>query len=101
MKFIALAATVATAQAAVGVACSAQANPSTCADGVECCGDATPSVAGKGTAQTICQTNTMTAWEDDNNNVYKFSCVPYTAAEGAIKVGMGFAAVVASSFMMA
>ena len=101
MKFIAaIAATVSVAQAAVGATCSPQANPSTCAAGVECCGDATPSVAGKGTAQAICQTNTMTAWEDKDNNVYTFSCVPYKA-EGAIKLGMGFAAVVASTFMMA
>ena len=100
MKFFALAAVVATAQAAVGATCSAQANPSTCLAGVECCGDATPSKAGSGTAQTICQTKTLTAWEDKDNNVYTFSCTPFKA-EGAIKLGMGFAAVVASSFMMA
>ena len=100
MKFIALAAIIATASAEVGVKCNAQANPSTCAKGVECCGDATPSEAGKGTAQTICQTESMTAWEDKDNNVYTFSCTPYSA-EGAIKLGMGFAAAVTSSFMMA
>ena len=100
MKFFAIAAVVATAQAAVGSKCSPQANPSTCLEGVECCGAATPSAAGQGTAQSVCQTKTMTAWEDSDNNVYTFSCTPYTA-EGAIKLGMSVAAVVASSFMMA
>ena len=94
MKFFALAATVAVAQAMVGMTCTGQ---NQCGKS-ECCGSATPSVAGSGKATSICNERTGTAWEDSQKNAYNFSC---SAEDGAAKLGMGFAAVIASAFAMA
>ena len=62
MKFIAIAATIAVAQAITGMTCTQQIQ---CAKS-DCCGSATPSKAGSGTATSVCNTKTAVAWEDNN-----------------------------------
>ena len=81
MKFLALAALIATAQAAVGADCAEDA--SVCEES-ECCGTATPDAENESTAEEpiqVCQTDTETEYinAEDEEQTYTFAC---NAAEG-------------------
>ena len=81
MKFLALAALIATAQAAVGTDCAEDA--SVCEES-ECCGTATPDAENESTAEEpiqVCQTDTETEYinAEDEEQTYTFAC---NSAEG-------------------
>ena len=86
MKFVALAALVATAQAAVGASCDAE---TPCED-TECCGVAVPN-ADEGNESTenlqVCQTDTETEFiqeTEEAENYYTFSCgIPEGSGDAA------------------
>ena len=97
MKFtLLLALTISSVYAATGTVCSSGA--SVCDKDTECCGKATPSVAGSGTATTICQTKSLTAWVDTSSNDYKFAC---DKAAGSSKLFMGVVVVGAATYYLA
>merc|ERR1712167_270486 len=87
MKFIAIAALIATAQAAVGEDCGDDGTKGVCED-TECCGTATP--AEESTAEEpikVCQTDSLTEYvnADDEEATYTFAC-DKAAGSGAAKL---------------
>merc|ERR1712096_229481 len=93
MKFLTLTALVAVAQASVGADCGADVEAdavtgSKC-DETECCGVAKPSEGSSAEEdKTICQTDSLTAYVDPDDDAleYDFSCA--VMAEGAIKLAV-------------
>ena len=101
MKFIALAALIATAQAAVGEDCGADGSAGVCEE-TECCGTATPDEASIAEGPiTVCQTDSMAVYvsKDDEEESYTFACD--TAAEGgAAKLFATASVAVAAAYLM-
>merc|ERR1712159_473828 len=97
MKFAAIAALVATAQAAVGAECNAE----TPCEETECCGTATPAEGSTAEAPlTICQTEGETEYANPDNEeeTYTFACNTAEAAkDSASKLVMSATALVAAA----
>ena len=101
MKFLAIAALIATTSAAVGEDCGADGTQGVCED-TECCGTATPDEDSDATdAITICQTDSLEEYANSEaeTETYTFAC--NTAEEGnATKLIASATLAIASAYLM-